>query len=59
MQNAKLSFPYVPQVEWASKRQDGLKGQHYNLTQLPFDVEVDENGFSFIIKYQSILNSKK
>ena len=47
MQNARASFPYVPQREWPSKREDGKEGQHYNLTQLPFDVEVDDNGFSF------------
>ena len=47
MQNARASFPYVPQREWPSKREDEKEGQHYNLTQLPFDVEVDENGFSF------------
>ena len=47
MQNARPSFPYVPQKEWPSKREDGKEWQHYNLTQLPFDVEVDENGFSF------------
>ena len=46
MQNAKSSFPYVPQIEWPSKREDGIEGQHFNLTQLPFDVEVDENGYS-------------
>ena len=47
MQNARPSFPYVPQKEWPTKREDGKEGQHYNLTQLPFDIEVDENGFSF------------
>ena len=47
MQNAKHSFPYVPKKEWSFKRVDGKKGHHYNLTQLPFDVEVDEDGFSF------------
>ena len=46
MQNAKSSFPYVSQIEWPSKRGDRIEGQHFNLTQLPFDVEVDENGFS-------------
>ena len=45
--SARPSFPYVPQIEWPSKREDEKEGQHYNLTQLPFDVEVDENGFSF------------
>jgi hypothetical protein len=47
MQSARLSFPYVPKKEWPSKRADGKKWQHYNITQLPFDIEVDENGYSF------------
>ena len=25
---------------------DGIEGQHFNLTQIPFDVEVDEHGFA-------------
>lgn len=54
MQKAKPSFPYVPQKEWPSKRDDGIEGQHFNLTQLPFDMEVDENGFSF--DYQIAVN---
>lgn len=47
MQNMVPSFPFVPQLEWPSKRDDGIEGQHFNLIQLPFDVEVDEHGFSF------------
>ena len=31
----------------ALQREDGKKRQHFNLTQVPFDVEVDEHGFSF------------
>ena len=56
MQKAKPSFPYVPQKEWPSKMDDGIEGQHFNLTQLPFDMEVDENGFSF--DYQIAINFK-
>ena len=41
-------------MEWPSKREDGIEGQHFNLTQLPFDMEVDENGFSF--DYQVAIN---
>ena len=26
---------------------DGKEGGHFNLTQVPFDVEIDENGFAF------------
>lgn len=51
MQNALASFPFVLQMEWPSKRKDDIEGQHFNLTQLPFDVEVDDDGFSMIIKY--------
>jgi len=40
------SFPYVVQEEWPSQRPDGKEGMHFNLTQLPCDVEVGENGFS-------------
>jgi hypothetical protein len=40
------SFPYVPQEAWPSKRMDGKEGGHFNLTQVPFDVEVDEHGFA-------------
>ena len=45
-QNAISSFPFVIQEEWPSKREDGIEGQHFNLTQIPFDVEIDELGFS-------------
>ena len=45
-QQATPSFPFVIQEEWPSKRGDGIEGQHFNLTQIPFDVEVDENDFA-------------
>ena len=40
------SFPYIPQEAWPSKREDGKEGVHFNLTHVPFDVEVDEHGFA-------------
>ena len=40
------AFPYVLQEEWPSKRTDGKEGNHYNLTQLPHELEVDEFGFA-------------
>ena len=45
-QQAIPSFPFVIQEEWPSKREDGKEEQHLNLTQIPFDVEVDEHSFS-------------
>jgi len=44
------SFPYIPQEAWLSKWMDGKEGGHFNLTQVPFDVEVDEDGFA--LNYQ-------
>ena len=36
------SFPRVPQLLYPSKRIDGKEGHFLHLTQLPFDIEVDE-----------------
>ena len=44
------SFPYVPQEAWPSKREDGKEGGHFNLTQVPFDIKIDEGGLLWIIK---------
>jgi hypothetical protein len=46
-QTAISSFPYVLQEEWPNSREDGKEGQHFNLTQIPSDVEVDKFGFAF------------
>ena len=43
---AVLSFPYIPQEAWPSKREDGKERGHFNLTQVPFDIEIDEYGFA-------------
>jgi hypothetical protein len=40
------SFPYISQEAWRSKIMDGKDDRHFNLTQVPFDVEVDEGGFT-------------
>ena len=40
------AFPYVLQEEWPLKRMDGKEGNHYNLIQLPHELEVDEYGFA-------------
>ena len=46
MVESSSSFPFVAQEEWPSKRTDGKEGMHYNLTQIPSDVKVGENGFA-------------
>ena len=45
-QNAISCFPFVVQEEWPNSREDSKEGQHYNLTQVPSDVEVDAFGYS-------------
>ena len=46
-QTVVASFPFVIQEEWPNSRKDGKMGQHFNLTQIPSDVEVDRCGFFF------------
>ena len=45
-QSTTPSYPFVIQEEWPTSREDGKNGQHFNLTQIPSDVEVDKFGFS-------------
>jgi hypothetical protein len=40
MLQAIVAFPRVPQTLYPSTREDKVLGQHYNLTQIPFEVEV-------------------
>ena len=35
---------------------DGIEGQHFNLTQIPFDVDVNEHGFA--LDYQIAISFK-
>ena len=44
-QNTISCFPFIIQEEWSNTRDDGKEDQHYNLTQVPSDVDVDEFGF--------------
>ena len=37
----KIAFPHVRQLLYPLERQDGKGGQHFNLTQLPIETEVD------------------
>ena len=37
----KIAFPHVKQMFYPLERQDGKGGQHFNLTQLPIETEVD------------------
>lgn len=37
----KIAFPHVRQLLYPLERPDGKGGQHFNLTQLPIETEVD------------------
>ena len=39
-------FLFVAQEEWPSIRTDGKDGMHFNLIQIPSDVEVGDHGFA-------------
>ena len=44
----KIVFPHMKQQLYSLERPDGKDGQHFNLTQLPIETEVDPDiGFSF------------
>lgn len=41
LRTARISFPRVRQKLWPTSRPDSVEGQHVNITQLPFDIEVN------------------
>ena len=42
LQTSYISYPRVPQKLWPTSRTDGIVGQHVNVTQLSFDVEINQ-----------------
>lgn len=38
--SARMAFPRIEQKLWPTARPDKIAGQHVNVTQLPFDIEV-------------------
>lgn len=40
-QPCRIAFPHVKQLLYPLERPDGKGGQHFNLTQLPIETEVD------------------
>jgi hypothetical protein len=46
---AKIAFPRVPQKVWLAQRSDNQPGNHFYITQIPFDMQVDQTtGFACI-----------
>jgi hypothetical protein len=41
--SAKTSFPKVAQKLWPVKCLDNIEGQHVNITQLPFDIDINQD----------------
>jgi hypothetical protein len=56
--SAKISFPRVQQKLWPTSRPDGIEGQHINITQLPFDIEVNPKT-NLSMDYRILLHFEK
>ena len=56
--SASISFPRVQQNFWPTTRPDGIEGQHINITQLPFDIEVNPKT-NLSLDYHILLHFKK
>lgn len=53
-----MSFPRVQQKFWPTTRPDGIEGQYINITQLPFDIEVNPKT-SLSLDYHILLHFEK
>ena len=58
LRSATMSFSRVPQKLWPTTRSDGIKGQHINITQLPFDIEVNPKT-NLSLDYHILLHFEK
>ena len=56
--SATISFPRVQQKLWPTTRPDGIEGQHVNITQLPFDIEVNPKSH-LSLDYHILLHFEK
>ena len=54
----KITFPHVKQLLYPLERPDGKGGQHFNLTQLPVETEVDP-GTGLSIDYHIAIHFDK
>jgi hypothetical protein len=55
---AKVAFPRIRQQAWPNTRSDNKMDNHFNLTQLPFDVQVD-TATNFARTYPIMLHFEK
>ena len=56
--SARISFPRVQQKLWPTTRPDGIEEQHINITQLPFDIEVNPKSH-LSLDYHILLHFEK
>ena len=54
----KIAFPHVKQLLYPLERPDGKGGQHFNLTQLPMETEVDP-GTGLSLDYHIAIHFEK
>ena len=58
LQTAKISFPIIYQKEWPQAREDQVLGQHYHLTQIPFDIATNAET-RYALVYQIFLQFER
>ena len=56
--HCKIAFPHVKQLLYPLERPDGKGGQHFNLTQLPIETEVDP-GTGLYLDYHIAVHFEK
>ena len=57
-QITKIAFPHVRQLLYPLERPDGKGGQHFNLTQLPIETEIDP-GTGLSLDYHIAIHFEK
>ena len=58
LRSASMSFPRIQQKLWPTTRPDGIEGQHINITQLSFDIEVNPKSY-LSLDYHILLHFEK
>lgn len=56
--SAKMSFPRAAHKLWSVKRLDNFEGQHVNITQLPFDIDTNQD-MGLSLDYHILIHFEK
>jgi hypothetical protein len=56
--STKMSFLRVAQKLWPIKRPDNIEGQHVNITQLPFNIDINQD-MELSLDYHILIHFEK